>query len=201
MLAVIFVLAATLTLLPAVLAKLGPKVDNLALPWAHSGEHRSAAVRGLGRAAVAPPLRYGVPALRGAARARLPGDAAEDLDALDQGRADRATPRASATTRSRPRWGPAPPARCSSSPPPPTPRRSPRSPRRDPGIAQVMPTQPGSGGLALVTADPAPGPLEPRRRRHDRPAAQRAARRDGARRRGRRKPRPAEAALRRRPRS
>jgi RND superfamily putative drug exporter len=41
MLAVIFVLAATLTLLPAVLAKLGPKVDRLALPWAHSGEHRS----------------------------------------------------------------------------------------------------------------------------------------------------------------
>ncbi len=41
MLAVIFVLAATLTLLPAVLAKLGPKVDKLALPWAHSGEHRS----------------------------------------------------------------------------------------------------------------------------------------------------------------
>jgi putative drug exporter of the RND superfamily len=42
MLAVIFVLAATLTLLPAVLATLGPKVDNLALKWAHSGEHRSA---------------------------------------------------------------------------------------------------------------------------------------------------------------
>ena len=44
MLAVIFVLAATLTLLPAVLARLGPRVDKLALPWAHSGEHRSAAV-------------------------------------------------------------------------------------------------------------------------------------------------------------
>jgi RND superfamily putative drug exporter len=41
MLAVIFVLAATLTLLPAVLAKLGSGVDRLALPWAHSGEHRS----------------------------------------------------------------------------------------------------------------------------------------------------------------
>jgi RND superfamily putative drug exporter len=41
MLAVIFVLAGTLTLLPAVLAKLGPRVDKLALPWAHSGEHRS----------------------------------------------------------------------------------------------------------------------------------------------------------------
>src|SRR5262249_11264231 len=42
MLSVGFVLAATLTLLPAVLAKLGPKVDSLALPWAHSAEHRSA---------------------------------------------------------------------------------------------------------------------------------------------------------------
>ena len=41
MLAVIFVLAATLTLLPAVLAKLGPRVDKLALPWARAGEHRS----------------------------------------------------------------------------------------------------------------------------------------------------------------
>jgi RND superfamily putative drug exporter len=41
MISVLFVLAATLTLLPAVLAKLGPRVDRLALPWAHSGDHRS----------------------------------------------------------------------------------------------------------------------------------------------------------------
>ena len=41
MLAVIFVLLATLTLLPAVLGKLGDKVDGLALPWVHAGEHRS----------------------------------------------------------------------------------------------------------------------------------------------------------------
>jgi RND superfamily putative drug exporter len=40
-LSVVFVLAATLTLLPAVLAKLGPRIDRLALPWAHSGDHRS----------------------------------------------------------------------------------------------------------------------------------------------------------------
>ncbi len=33
MVSVLFVLAATLTLLPAVLAKLGPRVDKLALPW------------------------------------------------------------------------------------------------------------------------------------------------------------------------
>ncbi len=43
MLSVIFVLAATLTLLPAVLAKLGPRVDRLGLPWVHAGEHRSPA--------------------------------------------------------------------------------------------------------------------------------------------------------------
>ena len=42
MIAVIFVLAATLTLLPAVLARLGTRVDKAGLPWAHSGEHRSA---------------------------------------------------------------------------------------------------------------------------------------------------------------
>ncbi len=41
MASVVFVLAATLTLLPAVLAKLGPRVDGLALRWVHSGEHRS----------------------------------------------------------------------------------------------------------------------------------------------------------------
>ena len=41
MVAVAFILAATLTLLPALLGALGPKVDNIALPWAHSGEHRS----------------------------------------------------------------------------------------------------------------------------------------------------------------
>ena len=41
MLSVVFVLAATLTLLPAVLARLGPRVDKISLPWVNSGEHRS----------------------------------------------------------------------------------------------------------------------------------------------------------------
>jgi putative drug exporter of the RND superfamily len=41
MVAVVFVLAAALSLLPAVLAWLGPRVDRLALSWVHSGEHRS----------------------------------------------------------------------------------------------------------------------------------------------------------------
>ena len=41
MISVLFVLAATLTLLPAVLAKLGSRVDKLSLPWAHGSDHRS----------------------------------------------------------------------------------------------------------------------------------------------------------------
>ena len=50
--AVLFVLAATLTLLPAVLAKLGPRVDRLSLPGA---QRRASlcALRPLGRAALA----------------------------------------------------------------------------------------------------------------------------------------------------
>ena len=56
MLAVIFVLAATLTLLPAVLAKLGPKVDNLVAAVGALRRAPLAALRRLGRAAVAQPL-------------------------------------------------------------------------------------------------------------------------------------------------
>jgi RND superfamily putative drug exporter len=63
MFAVIFVLAATLTLLPAVLAKLGPRVDKLALPWAHSGEHRSARFAAWGERLWRQPVRWGVVAL------------------------------------------------------------------------------------------------------------------------------------------
>ncbi len=62
MLSVIFVLAATLTLLPAVLAKLGPRVDKLALPWVHSGEHRSARFAAWGERLWRRPLPYGVAA-------------------------------------------------------------------------------------------------------------------------------------------
>jgi RND superfamily putative drug exporter len=63
MLSVIFVLAASLTLLPAVLATLGPKVDRLALPWAHSGEHRSARFERWARLLWRRPLAFGAAAL------------------------------------------------------------------------------------------------------------------------------------------
>jgi len=72
MLAVIFVLAATLTLLPAVLARLGPRVDKLSLPWVHSGEHRSPRFAAWGERLWQHPLRYGAPALIALALLTLP---------------------------------------------------------------------------------------------------------------------------------
>jgi putative drug exporter of the RND superfamily len=63
MLSVIFILAATMTLLPAVLAKLGTRVDKGALPWAHRGEHRSARFAAWGERLWRRPALYGVPAL------------------------------------------------------------------------------------------------------------------------------------------
>ncbi len=59
MVSVLFVLAATLTLLPAVLAKLGPRVDSLALPWVHSGEHRSSRFARWGELLWRRPLLFG----------------------------------------------------------------------------------------------------------------------------------------------
>ena len=49
LLAVGFVLAASLTLLPAVLARLGARVDRFALPWAGAVQHRSEAFARWGR--------------------------------------------------------------------------------------------------------------------------------------------------------
>ena len=63
MLAVIFVLAATLTLLPAVLSKLGPRVDKLSLKWVHSGEHRSPRFAAWGERLWRRPIAYGAIAL------------------------------------------------------------------------------------------------------------------------------------------
>ncbi|HRV59121.1 MAG TPA: MMPL family transporter [Solirubrobacterales bacterium] len=63
MLAVAFVLAASLTLLPGVLGKLGHRVNKLSLPWVHTGEHRSPKFAAWGERIWKRPLLFGVPAL------------------------------------------------------------------------------------------------------------------------------------------
>jgi len=63
MLSVAFILLATLTLLPAVLARLGDRVDRLALPWVHAGEHRSPRFARWGELLWRRPALFGIPAL------------------------------------------------------------------------------------------------------------------------------------------
>jgi RND superfamily putative drug exporter len=63
MLSVVFVLLATLTLLPAVLSWLGDRVDRLALRWVHAGEHRSPAFERWAERLWRRPWPYALPAL------------------------------------------------------------------------------------------------------------------------------------------
>jgi RND superfamily putative drug exporter len=63
MLAVVFVLAATLTLLPVVLSALDERVNRGSLPWVHVGEHRSPRFAAWGERLWRHPLLHGVPAV------------------------------------------------------------------------------------------------------------------------------------------
>src|SRR5664279_1298213 len=63
MLAVIFVLAATLTLLPLVLFKLDLKINKLALKWVHTGEHRSSKFAAWGERLWKRPVIFGLASL------------------------------------------------------------------------------------------------------------------------------------------
>ena len=171
MVAVVFILAATLTLLPAVLGALGPKVDNLALQWVHSGEHRSPLFARWAERIWARPLLYGVPALLVLLALAAPvlglKTGMPSIKVVPRGDSsrDRLHPGAGRVRRR------ARPARCSSSRPAATPPRSTAAAKADPGIAGVMPAQTSTDGrYALVQAIPQPEPVRPRRRPHDRPA-------------------------------
>lgn len=63
MLSVVFVLAATLTLLPLVLFKLDHRINKLALPWVKTGEHRSARFAAWGERLWRRPLVWGAASL------------------------------------------------------------------------------------------------------------------------------------------
>ncbi|RYP89066.1 MMPL family transporter [Nocardioides guangzhouensis] len=63
MLSVVFVLAATLTLLPLVLFKLDHRINRLALRWVHSGEHRSPRFAAWGERLWKRPVAFGLGSL------------------------------------------------------------------------------------------------------------------------------------------
>jgi RND superfamily putative drug exporter len=157
MLSVLFILAATLTLLPAVLAKLGPRIDKLALPWAHSGEHRSPRFAAWGERLWRRPLPYGIGAVIVLVTLALP------VLTLDTGMPSiKVVPEQDASragyAQVQQAFGPGAtgPLQIVSSQ-----RDAARVAavaEADPGIAQVLPAQPGADGKALVQAVPTTDP-------------------------------------------
>ena len=156
MLAVVFVLAATLTLLPAVLAKLGPRVDKLSLPWAHSGEHRSPRFAAWGERLWRHPLRYGVPALVALVVLTLPvltlDTAMPSIKVVPPGDSSRV-----GYGQVQAAFGPGATGPLQLVAPASEAGAAAAVAQRDPGIAQVLPAQ-RSGDLALIYAIPRQDP-------------------------------------------
>ena len=157
MISVVFILLATLTLLPAVLAKLGPRVDKGALKWAHSGDHRSKRFERWGQRLWAKPVLYGLPALIALLVLAIPvfgmrtGMPSITVVPPDDGSrvgyelvSDAFGPGAPGTLQVVGPAGQMAAARTTIA--------------ADPGIAAAMPPQQGGGGLAMVQAVPRTGP-------------------------------------------
>ena len=160
MLAVIFVMAATLTLLPAVLAKLGPRVDKLALPWAHSGEHRSARFAAWGERLWRRPLLYGVPALGVLLALAIP------VLSLDTGMPSiKVVPAEDGSRlgyeRIQEAFGPGAPGALQLVGPASEIDATVATAGRDPGIVAVTSPERGNGDAALVRAIPSADPSDP----------------------------------------
>jgi RND superfamily putative drug exporter len=159
MLAVIFVLAATLTLLPAVLAKLGPRVDNVSLPWVHSGEHRSKRFERWGERLWRRPLRYGVVAI-----AILVGLALPVTQLRTAMPSIKVVPRTDSSyvgyVEVQRAFGPGADAPIQIVVPAADAARAARIAGRTPGVAALLPTE-LSHGHALITAIPSSNPSSP----------------------------------------
>ncbi len=160
MVAVIFILAATLTLLPAVLAKLGPRVDRLGLPWVHSGEHRSARFARWGELLWRRPLVFGGIALVVLVGLTLPvldlRTGMPSIKVVPSGDHSRLGYRQVTDG-----FGPGAPGALQVVTPSAQSARVVSALRADPGIARALPPQPGKGDASLIQAIPANGPSTP----------------------------------------
>ncbi len=161
MLAVTFVLLATLTLLPAVLGRLGDRVDALPLRWVHSGEHRSARFARWGEVLWRRPWIFGGSALVVMAllaapivglRTAMPS--IKVVPASDSSRVGYALVQSA--------FGPGAPGQLEIVTPAAESTAVEATLSHDPGIAAVLPAQRSqTGDLAMVGAVPATDPSSP----------------------------------------
>jgi RND superfamily putative drug exporter len=160
MISVVFVLGATLTLLPAVLAKLGPKIDALALRWVHSGEHRSARFARWGERLWRHPHIFGPAATLILVLLALP------VFGLKTGMPSiKVVPTTDGSrvgyTQVQQAFGTGAPGVLQIVVPARSGNAAAAVAKRDPGIAGVTAAQPGGGGLALIQATPNADPSSP----------------------------------------
>ncbi len=161
MLSVIFVLAATLTLLPAVLGKLGRRVDKLALPWVHSGEHRSPRFAAWGEWLWRHPWAPGIGTVA------VLGALAIPVLSLDTGMPSiKVVPEGDSSRQGyelvQQQFGPGAPGALQVVAPAADANAVAAELAADPGIAQVTPPQPGaSGDVVLMQAVPSSDPSSP----------------------------------------
>jgi RND superfamily putative drug exporter len=161
MLSVIFVLAATLTLLPAVLAKLGPKVNRVSLKWAHSGEHRSRRFAAWAERLWRRPWAFGLASIAVLVALAVP------ILSLDTGMPSIAVvPKGDQSRQGyyqvQDAFGPGAPGALQITAPASQADAVAARAASDPGIARVLPVMPGgSGELALIQAVPRQDPSDP----------------------------------------
>ena len=159
MLSVVFILAATLTLLPAVLAKLGPRVNKLSLPWVHGGEHRSPRFAAWAERLWRRPLPYGLAAVAVLVALSIP------VLSLDTGMPSiKVVPEEDASRQGydqvQAAFGQGAPGALQIVGPKAEIAEKAPGIGRDRGIAQVTPPQPGEDGMALLQAIPNTGPSD-----------------------------------------
>ena len=160
MIAVVFILAATLTLLPAVLAKLGPRIDALSLPWVHSGEHRSPRFAHWAERLWRRPLAYGAVALVVLLALSIPvlgiRTGMPSIKVVPEGDGSRV-----GYTTVQEAFGAGAPGALQLVAPRAQAARVAAVAEADPGIARVMPAMPGRGDDVLLQAVPEQDPSDP----------------------------------------
>jgi RND superfamily putative drug exporter len=160
MVSVVFVLAATLTLLPAVLARLGSRVDALPLRWVHSGEHRSVRFARWGERLWRHPYLYGSAATLALVLLALPVfglktgmPSIKVVPTTDSSRLGYAQVQQA--------FGPGAPGALQILVPKQSAAAAAAAATVDPGIARVLGAQSGGSNLALVQAIPRTDPSNP----------------------------------------